>query len=512
MSDRVEVNYRDIDSIGDDVNTIIGNASSLGDLLEEIKAPADDEVLSGCSKEMDNTDKLDDLIDSLKNLRDLLKLVAERWMDVEILNSGIADELRMYYDLINSGADIDSIDYAGMGIFYGGDYEQQIWNYLIDCGYTEEAAAAMMGNLMAESKLNPFCVQGDYKKDDPNTYDGRKTYQIDTIYTKQQFKDDTTGGGGYGLAQWTYKPRKDKLYDFAKEKGTSIGDIQTQLEFIKYELDNDYAGIGNSMETSHNLTALTHSILYDYENPEIKNESERQKYAKEMYEKYSGTHEPGEPSTTGNTVKPVKQNDDSDSVYYNNHSSEEDTRSHETEHNVTPVLDKETTESVTVASETGNQHRNDDVEPVVQQKSNDELSNEVIEGKWGAGQDRKDRLEQAGYDYRAIQDIVNEKVKNPNYIPEDTSGGTSGYVTRHIDTDNSTTSGNISADEPKVEQAKPLKSNEEISNEVIAGKWGYGQDRIDKLEEAGYDYRAIQDIVNEKTSSGTTLGSHREKH
>ena len=42
------------------------------------------------------------------------------------------------------------------------------------------------------------------------------------------------------------------------------------------------------------------------------------------------------------------------------------------------------------------------------------------------------------------------------------------------------------------------KSNEEIANEVIAGKWGNGQDRKNNLAAAGYDYNAIQTIVNNK--------------
>lgn len=40
------------------------------------------------------------------------------------------------------------------------------------------------------------------------------------------------------------------------------------------------------------------------------------------------------------------------------------------------------------------------------------------------------------------------------------------------------------------------KSNEEIAREVIAGKWGNGSDREKALEKAGYNYSAIQKIVN----------------
>lgn len=47
------------------------------------------------------------------------------------------------------------------------------------------------------------------------------------------------------------------------------------------------------------------------------------------------------------------------------------------------------------------------------------------------------------------------------------------------------------------EPAKPSKrSNEEIAHEVIKGKWGNGVERIERLKAAGYDYNAIQKIVN----------------
>lgn len=41
------------------------------------------------------------------------------------------------------------------------------------------------------------------------------------------------------------------------------------------------------------------------------------------------------------------------------------------------------------------------------------------------------------------------------------------------------------------------KTNEEIAKEVIAGKWGNGRERKERLTAAGYDYNKIQSIVNE---------------
>lgn len=43
-----------------------------------------------------------------------------------------------------------------------------------------------------------------------------------------------------------------------------------------------------------------------------------------------------------------------------------------------------------------------------------------------------------------------------------------------------------------------LKSNEEIAQEVIAGKWGVGSERVRLLSQSGYDPGAIQAIVNNK--------------
>ena len=35
-----------------------------------------------------------------------------------------------------------------------------------------------------------------------------------------------------------------------------------------------------------------------------------------------------------------------------------------------------------------------------------------------------------------------------------------------------------------------------VAKEVIDGKWGNGMERIEKLEEAGYDSAKVQNIVN----------------
>lgn len=87
------------------------------------------------------------------------------------------------------------------------------------------------------------------------------------------------------------------------------------------------------------------------------------------------------------------------------------------------------------------------------QKSIDELAFEVLEGKWGNGNDRKRALIKANYNYWKVQQRVNE------------------ILTR--------------------------KSIDTIAKEVIDGKWSNSDERKRRLTLAGYDYAAVQKRVNE---------------
>ena len=49
-----------------------------------------------------------------------------------------------------------------------------------------------------------------------------------------------------------------------------------------------------------------------------------------------------------------------------------------------------------------------------------------------------------------------------------------------------------------------LLSATAIRDEVIAGKWGSGQDRINRLNKAGYNAKKVQDDVNKKLLGATT--------
>lgn len=96
-------------------------------------------------------------------------------------------------------------------------------------------------------------------------------------------------------------------------------------------------------------------------------------------------------------------------------------------------------------------------------KSVDELAQEVIDGKWGDGEDRKKKLEDAGYDYNAVQDRVNEILSKDK-----------------------------------------KKSVTEVAKDVINGKYGNGDERKKKLEAEGYNYDTVQAKVNQLLGAKVT--------
>ena len=52
-------------------------------------------------------------------------------------------------------------------------------------------------------------------------------------------------------------------------------------------------------------------------------------------------------------------------------------------------------------------------------KTNQEIAQEVLNGLWGNGSERRERLTNAGYNYEKVQSIVNALVYGEP-IPEDT--------------------------------------------------------------------------------------------
>ena len=147
-------------------------------------------------------------------------------------------------------------------------------------------------------------------------------------------------------------------------------------------------------------------------------------------------------------------------------------------------------------------------------KSLDTVAKEVIAGKWGNGDERKQKLKAAGYDYNAVQDKVNELLNGQKAEKPSTPKKSIDTVAKEViagkwgngaDRKKKLKAEGYDPDavQDKVNEllagqkkAPAKKSNKTIAQEVIAGKWGNGEERKKKLKAAGYDYNAVQALVN----------------
>lgn len=63
---------------------------------------------------------------------------------------------------------------------------------------------------------------------------------------------------------------------------------------------------------------------------------------------------------------------------------------------------------------------------------------------------------------------------------------------------------------PTIPPAPAQKTNDQIADEVIAGAWGNGEDRKNRLSAAGYDPTAVQAIVNQKLGGAPAKKSNED--
>lgn len=197
----------------------------------------------------------------------------------------------------------------------GDEAKEQIFNFLVDSGATPEGAAGLMGNLEAESGCKSVRVQGDYSYSNPEEYSASYTSQVDDgTISEDDFVYRGPNGGGYGLAQWTATNRKQNLYNYAKSKGTSIGDLQTQLEFLVQELQSGYSSIWNMMTTSNDMKSVSNIVLHSFENPASQGsdvENLRYSNGKAIYDLYAEKRKSAESSSSKTTQKDEKNDDNS---------------------------------------------------------------------------------------------------------------------------------------------------------------------------------------------------------
>lgn len=175
------------------------------------------------------------------------------------------------------------------------DTSKKIWTYLLRAGLTPEGAAGLMGNIFAESGMIPerveiLCLKRLKELGKIYTDATYTAFVDDGTITRSQFLHPLPGKQyGYGLCQWTSPERKGGLYDLAKRKQTSIGDAETQLEFLLTELTTSYKEVLRILKSTKNVLTASNAVLTRFEMPADTGASVREtryKYAMKYYNQF----------------------------------------------------------------------------------------------------------------------------------------------------------------------------------------------------------------------------------
>ena len=150
---------------------------------------------------------------------------------------------------------------------------------LVRGGMTPIAACAMGGNMICESNMQPGIAQRGM------------TTLTDAEYTAAanagtiDFAHDAVG---YGLCQWTYSTRKQRLLEYAKSMGASVGDEDMQVNFCLAELKTEYRELWSYLTTAQDLYGAAARICKEYERPAVNNIADRANAGSALYMQYGG--------------------------------------------------------------------------------------------------------------------------------------------------------------------------------------------------------------------------------
>lgn len=369
------------------------------------------------------------------------------------------------------------------------EVDKLLWDMLDELKFTPAGKAGMIGNIDAESGLKPNNLQ--------QTYEGRFGL-TDESYTRKvddgSYTNFVNDKAGYGLAQWTFWSRKQNLLNFCKDMKTSIGDATMQCKFLIKELKG-YKHVLEVCQTTADVREASTVILKEFEAPADQGQKQQDKrYDMSMvyYNKFVGelaepvqpeAPKPVDPKPAEFTPYMVKVTIDDLNIrkgpgtnYAKNgvtgvgsftivteSAGQGATKWGKLKSGVGWISLDYAKKVVTASTAPAEKPEAPKVEkPAAPTKAQLEaVARDVINGKYGNGVTRKNKLTAAGYDYNAVQTIVDQMMSG--------------------------TYGKTSATK---------KTNEEIAREVLRGIWDNGNERVRRLTAAGYDAKAVQDIVN----------------
>ena len=172
--------------------------------------------------------------------------------------------------------------------------EKVIWDFLLQKTGNAYGTAAIMGNLMAESALNPACATGKNKTEN---------YVEDADAGRIIFTNDKVA---FGLAQWCVASRKAKLWNYTKSVGVSVGSLTYQLGFLWKELSEDFPNTCEMMKNAKSIREASDQFMTRYEKPGDQSETMKQRranYGQKFYNQFAQAEQKPAQDPTVKTVK-----------------------------------------------------------------------------------------------------------------------------------------------------------------------------------------------------------------
>lgn len=163
--------------------------------------------------------------------------------------------------------------------------DKKIWDLLMKKIGNPYGVAAIMGNLFAESSMNPLCMTGKNKK----KYPSEKVY-ADMVNNGSLSKDEFIHDGiAFGLVQWCYYSRKEGLYNYVRNAGLDISSTEVQISYLIEEMSRHYKTAWAAVVWAAEVDEVSDIVMLKYEKPTTKTDAakeKRRKAGRGYYSKY----------------------------------------------------------------------------------------------------------------------------------------------------------------------------------------------------------------------------------
>ena len=186
--------------------------------------------------------------------------------------------------------------------------EQAVWDCLFALIRNPFGVSGVMGNFQAESAMRADNLQDSYQAG-LGMNDAQYTAAVDN----GSYRNFVHDGAGYGLYQATWWSIKQHLLQYARIRGTSVGDRDMQVDAFCSLLRSEYSSVWNTLLTATSVRQASDAVLLGFERPADQSEAVqryRAALARQFYDRFASTAPQtpaADPAATSQPASPQQQ-------------------------------------------------------------------------------------------------------------------------------------------------------------------------------------------------------------